>query len=87
VPAQRRVNLLVEDVRAPCAARGERAAHDRARGALRSAARVEIDGHDLGVGARARIEQHDDLARAPEEGCRAVGGAGQVIGEDEDATQ
>jgi hypothetical protein len=38
-------------------------------------------------GAGTRVEQDRDLARPAEEGRGAVGGAGQVVGENEDPGQ
>ncbi|MFY9315497.1 MAG: hypothetical protein WAO95_08060, partial [Burkholderiales bacterium] len=87
VPAQRRVDLLEQNGGAPGAARSERTAHDAARGAFLPAARIEVDRYDLRGAAGMRAEQDRDFARAAEEGRGAVGGAGQVIGEDQDLRQ
>jgi hypothetical protein len=87
VTAQRRVDLLEQDGGALRPARGERAAHNPARRPFRPGARVEVQRNYLRVGAGAGIEENGNLSRAAKERRGAVGGAGEIVCEDQDSGQ
>ena len=85
--AQRGIDLLEQDPGAPCGTSRKCSSHDGACGPFSPGTRVEIKRHDRAARRHARVERDRDVPGAAEEGRGAVGGAGEVVSEDQDAGQ